>query len=273
MRSLVLLLLLASLAPAETLRVMTFNVRYPNPEDGANVWERRKDILVETVRLANPDLVGTQDLFQMQGDYVVEKLPRYRWFGIDRRGGHDDEHMGIFYRPDRLELVASGQFWLSERPDEVGSMSWDVSLPRMASWARFRTRDGREFGFVNTHFAHRRQDAAARLEMARVLRREAQRRLPADLPLVVMGDFNSSAESDVHTELTQAFEDAWVKAENPQGQAGTAHGFSGRPGEARIDWILFRGPWQVQQVRSLDFNDEGRYPSDHFPVLAVLELE
>ena len=77
---------------------MSFNVRLPRAEDGPNRWEARRDLFVETIRRADPDIIGTQELWKIQGDYLVAKLPRFSWFGIDRRGGHGDEHMGVFYR-------------------------------------------------------------------------------------------------------------------------------------------------------------------------------
>ena len=140
-------LVAAVLAQAEPLRVMTFNVRYPNPDDGGNVWEIRKDILVDAIREYEPDVFGTQELFDVQGRYVADQLPEYERLGISRRGNREDEHMGVFYRRTKLFVVESGNFWLSETPSEPGSMSWDVSLPRMVTWARFRDAVGEEFYF------------------------------------------------------------------------------------------------------------------------------
>src|SRR3546814_15293377 len=99
---------------------MSFNVRWPSPDDGANVWAKRRDLFVDTIRKAHPDVIGTQELYKLQADYVLKKLPLYNWFGIDRRGGHADEHMGLFYRRARLTLVDPGNFRLSETPEEVG---------------------------------------------------------------------------------------------------------------------------------------------------------
>src|SRR3954452_15385098 len=88
-------LFVANAFGADSLRVMTFNVRYPAKGDGPNVWEARRDLLVDTVRKNAPDLMGTQELFYEQGQYIVEKLPEYAWFGVSRRGNHEDEHMGV----------------------------------------------------------------------------------------------------------------------------------------------------------------------------------
>jgi len=133
----VALFTLSLAACAAELRVMTFNVRYPNPGDGANVWPARRDLLVEVIRSRRPDLVGTQELYYEQGQYIVEKLPEYAWFGLSRRGNHEDEHMGVFYRKNRLRVIDSGDFWLSATPEKPGSISWNMSLPRMVTWAQF----------------------------------------------------------------------------------------------------------------------------------------
>src|SRR6185312_4383402 len=96
---------------ADSLRVMTFNVRYPAPNDGPERWELRRDLFVKTVREQHPDVFGTQELYKEQGDYVVAKLPGYKWLGMGRKGDDDDEHMGVFYRTDELRVLDSGNFW------------------------------------------------------------------------------------------------------------------------------------------------------------------
>ena len=262
-------LLLASCRQAEPLRVMSFNVRYPNEKDGENYWDHRRDIAVSLLRAYNPDLVGTQELFHRQGEYLVAHLPEYSWFGVSRRGNREDEHMGVFYKQARLRLVESGNFWLSETPDVPGSSSWDMSLPRLVTWAIFELTDsGRRFRYFNTHFAHRRQDAEARLGSAEVI----LDRLPDDLPFLMTGDFNAPAGGKVHALLKTKLEDLWETAPKTEGPEGTFHGFTGTPGERRIDWILFSGPWRPHSAAAVTFNQDGRYPSDHFPIFAVLEL-
>ena len=266
-------LALAALGQADPLRVMTFNVRFPSPEDGNNVWENRKHILVDTIRKYQPDVLGTQELFFTQGSYIADELPEYAWFGISRRGNHDNEHMGIFYKRDRLFVVESGNFWLSETPRKAASMSWNVSLPRMVTWARFRDRDGEGFYLYNTHFPHRQQDAAARVECARVIVEDLRRRVPAFDNLIVMGDFNAAADSEVHDILGADLVDAWESGEERSGPETTLTRWSGNREGRRIDWILYRGNWRAISVETVDFNHEGRYPSDHYPVFAVLESQ
>jgi len=241
-------LIFAGVGSAQTLGVMTFNVRYPSPNDGPNIWENRRDILVETIRLKDPDLLGTQELFYSQGQYIAEKLPEYTWFGISRRGNHEDEHMGVFYKKSKLKLIDSGNFWLSETPEVPGSMSWDVSLPRMVTWGIFEiVATGRRFAYYNTHFPHRRQDHQARIECARVIAQRV-RALPPDLPFIMTGDFNAQAGEEVYRILVPPLKDAWIEAAQKSGPETTSSRWRGNTEGRRIDWILYRGNIKVLEA-------------------------
>lgn len=258
----------ANTPAAEPLRVVSFNVRLPTDSDGANRWDARKDLFVDTVRRLHPDVMGTQELWKIQGDYIVEKLPEYSWFGQGRRGGDGDEHMGVFYRKDRLKVIESGDFWLSDTPEVVGSISWNNLYPRMVTWALFeQLSDGRRFYFFNTHLPYRDQDDVARERGAKLIS-ERIAALSEDTPVVLTGDFNTVPESAAHQVITRHLQDVWDSGATRSGPAETFHAFTGKA-DRRIDWILQRG-WQVQHTSTDTQSRDGRYPSDHFPVVTVL---
>ena len=48
------------------LRVMSFNIRYGTAKDGDNVWGNRRDLVVDTIRAFDPDLLGTQETLPFQ---------------------------------------------------------------------------------------------------------------------------------------------------------------------------------------------------------------
>lgn len=255
---------------AQPLRVMTFNVRMPADGDGINKWDERRELVVDMLRSEDPDVIGTQELFQRQGDELVARLPDYRWFGEGRKGGHDDEHMGVFYRKDRLRVLASGNFWLSDTPSQAGSRSWGNLFPRMVTWARFeRIADGVTFTLYNTHLPYRDIDEEARVRCAELIRTRLAS-LANDERIILVGDFNTSPESRVYTTLTSSLTDAWTAAASRSGPEATFHGFTGRA-ERRIDWILFRG-FESKQIKTVTTRRDGRYTSDHFPVIAELEI-
>lgn len=274
MRHFLLILLLATLLPVAarahppSLRVMTFNVRTSAASDGLNGWEHRRDLMVRTIREQDPDVFGTQELHKEQGDYLVAKLHHYRWFGVDRHGGQSDEFMGVFYRSDRLRVIDSGNFWLSDTPDKPGSISWGHPYPRMVTWALFESKsDGRRFWYANTHFPYRDEDEPARTRAAQELERRIAK-VPAKMPIVITGDFNSPPDRPDHALLTRSLHDAWLSARRHVGPEATFHNFTGLP-DHRIDWILYRG-FKAEAVRTVTTHQNGRYPSDHFPVMAQL---
>lgn len=273
MRALLIVAALVTATPAaaQSLRAMTFNVRVPVDSDGANRWEARRDLAARAIARTRPDVVGTQELHQRQGDDLVARLPGYRWFGIDRRGGHGDEHMGVLYDSRRLRLVEQGHFWLSDTPDVPGSISWGHPYPRMVTWGIFeRLRDRRRFRLLNTHLPYRAEDEPAREKGARLILAKLDTLPGADLPTVLTGDFNTVPDSATHAALSTRLTDAWSAALHRAGPADTFHGFTGTP-DRRIDWIFTRG-FRATQARTLTDHTDVVWASDHFPVVADLRF-
>ncbi|KZE17856.1 endonuclease [Sphingomonas hankookensis] len=271
MRLVLTMVALAAAVPAAArdLTVMSLNIRLPAEGDGANRWELRRDLTAATIRRADPDVIGMQELFKLQADDVVARLPRYRWIGVGRSGTGraEDEHMGVFYRADRLQVERWGNFWLSDTPEVPGSISWGHPYPRMVTWAIFRERDGNRFAMFNTHLPYRAEDEAAREKGAALL----AARIPGiagDLPVVLTGDFNTVPDSPTHRRLERDLSDAWVATRRRSGPEATFHGFTGTP-DRRIDWIFTRGFTPVS-VTTIDTRRGDVFPSDHYPVVAVL---
>lgn len=280
---LMLLLLCCPLAAdeqANSVRVMSFNVRYGTAKDGDNRWENRRDFLVETVAAFEPDLLGTQETLAFQKDYLAEKLEGYTAFGVGRERGDDSGEMtAILYRTARFEKLDGGHFWLSENPDVVGSKGWDTSLPRMVSWLKLKDRQAKGepvLWFFNTHFDHRGEEA--RRESAALVRKKVAE-LTGGERTIVTGDFNAAEGSRPYQNLFAAGEDGepllvdtW-RAVHPERQEseGTFSGFDiGRVGPNRIDWIACTRDWTIVSAGIDRTSREGRTPSDHLPVTAVL---
>lgn len=267
------LLLAASTAQAgdpPALRVMSFNIRLPVASDGPDYWETRKPLAVRMLREEAPDVIGTQELVQAQADYLAQELPEYAWFGRGRDADGGGERMGVFYRKDRLDVVESGDFWLSDTPDVPGSITWGHLYPRMVTWALFQRRaDGKRFYLFDTHLPYREQDEAARVKGAQAIARRLAS-LPAGIPVVLTGDFNTGPDSEAHAVLARGLQDAWTAAPRVEGSEATFHAFRGTA-DKRIDWIFVRG-MEVESVKSVTTRWRDRYPSDHFPVVATLRL-
>ena len=96
-------------------------------------------------------------------------------------------------------------------------------------------------------------------------------------PIVLVGDFNDLPGSTVYSTLTghgSPFADSWrVAGRAEDGQSYTHHGFTGIPRDGRIDWILATPDFEVLDVAIVHDRQAERYPSDHFPYWADLDLD
>lgn len=261
-------------AEPSKLRVMSFNIRYGSANDGDNAWPHRQQLVAETIRTFGPDLLGTQETLPFQAEFLSSEFPEYTKVGWTRDRNENGEQCTIFFRTERFELVESGQFWLSETPEEKFSKSWDSSLPRVATWVVLRDRldENREFVFANTHFDHR--GRTARLESAKLIHQRAQELDGA--PIVLTGDFNCGEGSAPWSALTesQLLRDTRRTAQPmAEEEEGTFNGFGRRIGDRRIDWILTTADFAVHSAGIDRTSKDGRYPSDHFPVTAVLQRQ
>ncbi len=286
--SLVALLLFATVATGRAadrppIRVMSFNIRYGTARDGENAWERRRDFLVETIQAFRPDLLGTQETLGDQRDFLAERLPGYFALGVGRDDGAESgEMMAVYVRSDRFDVAGSGRYWLSETPDVVGSKSWDSSLPRMVTWVELRDKSVPEAPpliWMNTHFDH--LGVEARKQSARLIRQRAES--SAGQAVLITGDFNSGEGSEPYRNLfgevegrpspvVDTFRALPLDRQRFDDLATFSNFKGGGPRKGgRIDWIGVSRHFTVLSS-DIDYTErDGRTPSDHFPVTALLE--
>jgi endonuclease/exonuclease/phosphatase family metal-dependent hydrolase len=258
------------------IKVMTFNMKFASPTY-KDPWEIRREMQVDMFRQYSPDIIGTQEGLKEQIDYLMDHLPEYVVIGEGRKGGDDDEHMAIFYKRDRFRLRELSSFQLSETPEVLGS--GPSVNPRMVTWARFafinRTPENeqspypsdyrdhwentQEFYVFNTHFFTRGHPTAkinsAKLIMDRIRPLGRFGEWQKDRPVFLLGDFNSRPGSVVYKIFTDDadLDDRLVLKDSIEGGAG-------------IDWILYAGSVKVLSYERVEYNVNGRYPSDHRPI-------
>lgn len=285
---LVLLLGICSCQPRkiESMKIMTFNIRYGTANDGQNSWPQRKEILIRCLQQVQPAILGTQESLNFQIEEILKRFPSYRVFGVGRYHGielpdrpHESlegESCKILYDTTRFVVLKNGTFWHSNTPDIPGSMSWGNNLPRITTWGIFKSKTTeKKFVVMNTHYHW---DEPYRRNSTRLILKK-WREIAADLPTILMGDFNLPPSSEAHQLFCGLrkndsgplgkFIDTWQK---PEHQTGTYHGFNGDRTGDRIDWILVTSRFHVENSEIIYYDENGKYPSDHFPVIAILTL-
>lgn len=259
---------------ATSLSVMTFNMRYDNPEDGQNNWRFRRERIAGVIKAQEVDVLGTQELLSNQFDDLSGLLTGYQGVGVGRLDGAESgEYCAVFFRKDRFTLLDSGTFWLSETPEVVGSLGWDGACERIATWVVLRDRDGRELFFIDTHLDHVGQ--VARDEGVSLLMKRIET-LSGGRPVILTGDFNSEPGSSVvaHVQKDGVLRDAKAIAQQRSGTDWSFSDFGQIPEAERplLDYIFVSGDIEAVRYEVLPDIFDGGYVSDHAPVMAVVKI-
>ena len=117
------LLFQANLIADDSLKVMSYNIRYAS-NSKPNAWSDRLPVLAELIKQNNTGIIGTQEGKYYQLKELNAKIQGYRWLGIGRSGGSRGEFMAIFYKPESFEILEFDHFWLSDTPNVIASTSW-----------------------------------------------------------------------------------------------------------------------------------------------------
>jgi endonuclease/exonuclease/phosphatase family metal-dependent hydrolase len=267
-----------------SLTLTTFNLRYENPDERDwRAWPTRIDRVMRSIRAIGPDVFGIQESLHGQSADLWASLPDFDFHGIGRDDGkRAGEYSAILFRADRFEKSDGGTFWLSDTPEQPGSMSWGNQIPRVATWVRLLDRaSGRGFYVFNTHWDHRSQSSRERAALLLTKKIDA-REHPAD-PVVLLGDFNATEGNpsvDYFTGkevslagrkvrwshgLTDTYQRLHAKVKDRR----TLHFWDGhQSGWAKVDHIFVSPEAEIQASGIRVEKSRQEQPSDHFPVWA-----
>ena len=252
--------------PSEALRVMTFNIRWASPDDGANRWEYRTEWVASIIDTTGAHVIGLQEVTHGQLIDIMARQTRFIHVGVGRDDGlQGGEYAPVLIDTTRFHLVSWDTQWLSSRPDSVGSVGWDAALPRIATRVVLEEKaSGDTLRVINTHFDHRGEQA--RLESARMI---AEWAAAGD---VALGDFNFEPETEPwQAIMSRGLIDAGESPTFPEDEAGTYRSFDPRSDTSvRIDYVFHTLDWRTTRYEVLDPVRNDAYPSDHLPVLVDL---
>lgn len=265
------------------LTICSANLRNANADDGTDSWSFRNQLLATILHEVHADVIGVQEAMQAQVDWLAHAFPHHTITTGLPYGNHaPHEYAAIAWRSELFDVHQHGGFHLSETPNRP-SRSWDTSWMRVATWMHVTHKPSQiQLCLCNTHLDH--IGAESRRQAIHVINQQLQ--LLAHLPTFITGDFNIAPDSDVHEALSAyGFVDSWTAAGHADGPGVMSfHGFkgdewpaiSGERDDNRIDWIVLRDPTQrihiTQATIVTQRGDDGRYPSDHYPVVATYHI-
>jgi endonuclease/exonuclease/phosphatase family metal-dependent hydrolase len=261
---------------AQQFTVATYNLRFDNPRDTGNLWVDRAPMVAALIQFHEFDIFGTQEALKNQLDDVSKSLPDFDRYGAGRDDGKEGgEHSAIFFRKTRFALLRKGDFWLSETPDKP-TMGWDaVCCKRICSWVYLQDKQTKKKFYVfNAHFDH--QGKVARVESGKLIVRKVKE-IAGTEPVLVMGDLNGNQQSEWYLTLANSgvVKDAFQQVKNPYiNQNPTFNSFGKAPlGTDIIDHIFTSRDFIVHKWGILTDTYQGKFPSDHFPVLVSLRFK
>ncbi|HPC99265.1 MAG TPA: endonuclease/exonuclease/phosphatase family protein [Bacteroidia bacterium] len=276
---LTLIPVLPSCSGDDTIKVITFNIRYDNPRDSINAWPNRKDLLIKFLQEEKPDLFGLQEALWHQYAAIDSAMKGYSSAGAGRDDGQKKGEMNpLFVNNERFEIVLGNTFWLSETPGVPGTKGWGASLPRIVTWVELKEKDtGRKLFYFNTHFAH--DSDSARVMSAGILLNEVKK-IAGNSRFVITGDFNMTPDSRAYSILTGPGPEAPLIADSykisetpPEGPVGTFNGWSDNPRSNRIDYIFVRSGMKVKSISTIVRKQGEIFISDHWPVAGEIYLK
>ena len=260
----------ANVTSAE-ITVMSYNVYVVDALQ--NKHSLRAPGVIANIRSVMPDVFGLQEADLDWVSRISAAMPEYAFVGRGRDENETDgEYSPLFYRTDKYELIKGDTFWFSDTP-ETPSRTWGSMYNRICSWAVLREKSGGfTFAVFNSHWDH--LSIESRNRSAALLLQKTAEYAPG-LPTVITGDFNCKANTVAYKTLTDGgFVDAMFVSP-VSSDTGSFHGYYklSTENELPIDHILFlRGRGAAAEYRVLTDKFDGRYPSDHFPIAAILTL-
>jgi endonuclease/exonuclease/phosphatase family metal-dependent hydrolase len=260
---------------AQQLKIATYNLRYDNARDTGNLWIDRAPVVANLIRFHDFDVFGTQEGLKNQLDDISKALPQYSRYGLGRDDGIDKgEHSAVYYKTDRFNLLNKGDFWLSQTPTKP-SLGWDaICCNRICSWVYLQDKKSkRKFYFFNAHFDH--QGVVARKESSKLIL-QTIKDIAGNEPVIFTGDLNGSQTSEWYLTLANSnmIRDSYKQVKYPYVNNASFNAFgAAKRSYDIIDHIFISNQFTASKWGILTDNYFGKFPSDHFPIVAEVKLK
>ena len=256
------------------ISIFDLNIRYLNKIDGYNIWDYRKQKLIQVILKYLPDVLFFQEITRPQFEYIDLNLNAvYENVGIYRDSSDNSEKCSITFNKIKYTLTDWGQFWLSSTPYTPGSNDFGNFFPRICTWALLRQINGEQFLFFNMHLDH--ANFSAHLPCINIVLNESEKILknfPDTKVIFLGGCFYCEEDDEVIDKLKE-------KGYNEVMFENTFHDFTGEA-DRHWDYLFWKENFgkkklNIELKKALVPKDDciinlrnQQYISDHYPVLA-----
>ena len=279
MKKLTFLLVLASIFSfnflnfiSDPIKIISYNIRNNNPNDGKDIWENRRETITDFIEKEAPDFLGLQEVNYPQILYLNSNLINYNFIGVGRDDGKTrGEFSPIYFNESKYNLLLSNTFWLSKTPNDI-SVGWDAAMERICTYGLFEQKnDGSKVWVFNTHFDHignvaREKSVDLILSKIKDLTKDKDQ-------IIITGDFNLSDDSVPIKKLQNFYNDVNIKMDNNSKFYGTFNNFKiDNNYNNRIDYVFHKNFELIKSSHLHIKTDQGRWASDHHPVIAILKI-
>jgi endonuclease/exonuclease/phosphatase family metal-dependent hydrolase len=277
----------------DVLKFGTFNIRTTAVANTGRLrWNRRRKVIEALIQRQDPDILALQevtnrthgipnDVDQLQ--WLADTFPNLET-AVGTAPDEPPADNPILIRGERLETLSRG-FLAFDEEGLVIAGGIDPGLLRgrphsrihrhqaarhlsksFAAWGVLRDKEEEEQLVVyNVHLDAR--NPKFRRRQAQLIIDTIQQLGHLDMPLVVLGDFNSFRGSPPVRALTELGLEPVIEAN----RRGTFHFGYGVTLWPRIDHILVSEQLEIRDGYIERHKHEGVYPSDHYPVFAEVE--
>ena len=256
----------------DSLTVMTYNILSNMEKEGRPEDCRAR--MTDTILENDVDVLGTQEDGEEHSAAFIQLLGSYSVFKGDIEEGNC-----IYWKTDKFNLKKKGYFYLSDTPT-IKSKYDDSNHYRTMSYVILEVKEtGKQFLFINTHTDYRAQEAT-RTKQLSVLTSLIKKINKDNLPTVVLGDLNTYKSIDGGVSLLTFLSNnkhiklAYDVAES-KGDTGSTliNNFTTRNDPYIFDYILVSiDSICTKYYTVVDNIKDGKYPSDHLPVLAQIDI-
>lgn len=252
--------------------VMSYNIRYDNPNDNENWWQNRKSEVARMINYYAPEIIGIQEGLNNQVKYLDSTLLGYKYVGVGRDDGKlKGEYTAIFYKTESIKALSTKTFWLSETPDKV-STGWDASMERIVTFGAFLNKKTNDTLYVfNCHYDHK--GKVAQEKSTDLILKIIKDKKITNKKIILLGDFNSESYEvpikKFQSLLVDNFNKKYVITYGP---LGTFNQFkTDLEIKRRIDYIFTKNINVKEYIHIDDRRKNNLHLSDHLPVLIKME--